>query len=176
MPARALLVVFGGLPGTGKTTLACVVSERLGAAYLRIDSIEQAIRTSGVLPSGADLGPAGYLAACAAAADNLRMGRIVVVDSVNPIAWTRDAYRAAGEAQGAAVLEVEVVCSDPAEHRRRVETRTSDIDGLVLPTWAQVENRDYEPWNRPRLVVDTAVLSVEDGVARILDAVGRHRA
>ena len=42
----AMLVVFGGLPGTGKTTLARQVADRLGATYLRIDTIEQALRSS----------------------------------------------------------------------------------------------------------------------------------
>jgi ATP-dependent 26S proteasome regulatory subunit len=35
-----LLVVFGGLPGTGKTTLTARIAAQLPAAYLRIDAIE----------------------------------------------------------------------------------------------------------------------------------------
>ena len=54
------------------------------------------------------------------------------------------------------VVEIEIVCSDRAEHRRRVETRVPDIEGLMLPTWQEVVDRDYRPWTRDRLVVDTA--------------------
>jgi len=56
-----LLIVFGGLPGTGKTTLAKAVAKRYAAVYLRIDTIEMAIRTTEVLRE--DTGPAGYVVA-----------------------------------------------------------------------------------------------------------------
>ncbi|MFO7481079.1 AAA family ATPase, partial [Oceanibaculum nanhaiense] len=32
-----MLIVFGGLPGTGKTTLSRALADRLRAVYLRID-------------------------------------------------------------------------------------------------------------------------------------------
>jgi predicted kinase len=39
----ALLVVFAGLPGSGKSVLGRGTATALGATYLRIDSIESAI-------------------------------------------------------------------------------------------------------------------------------------
>ena len=37
-----MLIVFGGLPGTGKTTVARALASRMGAVYLRIESLEHA--------------------------------------------------------------------------------------------------------------------------------------
>jgi predicted kinase len=85
----AMLIVFGGLPGTGKTTLARALSKERQAVYLRVDTIEQALRSSGMLAG--DVGPAGYLVAYALADSNLLLGRDVVADSVNPLAITRAA-------------------------------------------------------------------------------------
>lgn len=61
----------------------------------------------------------------------------VIAECVNPLAVTRDAWREAGLGAGARVLETEVVCSDPAEHRRRAETRDVGIPGLVVDTARQ---------------------------------------
>ena len=138
--------------------------------YLRIDTIEQAIRSSNVLPPATDMGPAGYFVAYQLAADNLRIGRRVVVDSVNPDSVTRDAYRAVAEREGVSFLEVEVVCSDKTEHRKRIETRKSDISGFVPPTWQSVVDRTYESWNRPHLVLDTASLSAAECLDKIMSA------
>ncbi len=162
-----MLIVFSGLPGTGKSTLARALAARLRAVLLRIDTIEQALRA--VRPDEAEMGPDGYLAGYAIAADNLSLGRTVVADAVNPIDLTRDAWRTVGERAGVPVVEIEIACSDRAEHRRRVETRVADIDGLVMPTWQNVLDRDYRPWTRDRLVVDTAGRTPEDCVEEIVD-------
>ena len=42
-----MLIVLAGLPGTGKTTLARRLCERLAAFHLRIDTIEAALKRSG---------------------------------------------------------------------------------------------------------------------------------
>ena len=167
-----MLVVFGGLPGTGKTTIARQVADRLGATWLRIDTIEQALRSS--LALGEDVGPAGYAVACAVCETNLKLGRVVVADCVNPLEITRAAWRDAAARAGAPIIEVEIVCSDEAEHRRRVESREIDIPGLVPPTWAAVVARDYEPWSEPAMVIDTAHTTAGEAVLAIVDAVKRR--
>jgi predicted kinase len=171
-----MLIVFGGLPGTGKTTLARELSRRLSATYLRIDTLEQAIQQSRIAP---DAGPSGYIAGYAVAADNLALGLTVVADSVNALTITRDSWIAVAQQAGSFFAEVETVCSDKLEHRRRVEMREPDIPGHVPPAWQDVVDRQYETWPRKHIVIDTAALPVPqaiDELVRQLSAIRHHRA
>ena len=160
-----MLISFGGRSGTGKTTIAREVVRELAAVYLRIDSIEHAMREAGW-----QVESEGYRVARAIAEDNLRLGRIVVADCVNPWPLTRSEWRAVAERSNVSTLEVEIVCSDPHEHRRRVEARTSDIAGHLLPTWQEVIGRDYREWDSQPLVIDTARLTVEQAVLAVVTA------
>ena len=154
-----MLIVLGGLPGTGKTAIAREFVARCPSAYLRIDTIEQALLTASALE---DVGPAGYVVAYELARSNLALGMTVVADCVNPLSVTRKAWRAVAASTSSGLLEVEVVCSDPAEHRRRVESRKADIPDFTLPTWEAVLRHEYEAWTTSRLVVDSAHVSASE--------------
>jgi predicted kinase len=160
-----MLIVLSGLPGVGKTAIARALAVAMGAVHVRIDTIEQALRNTGMTVEAE-----GYCVAYAVAEDNLRLGRTVVADSVNPWLLTRDAWRAVGYRAGVRTVDVEIVCSDVAEHQRRVESRASDIAGHRVPTWREVLERDYHPWTSERLVIDTATLEVGESVRRIVTA------
>ena len=163
-----MLYIFGGLPGVGKTTIAGGLARAIGAVHLRIDSIEQALRNSSVTISGSE----GYVVAYAVAEDNLRLGHSVIADSVNPIELTRAAWRNVAVRAGTPYIEVEIVCTDQPEHRRRVETRIADIAGHRLPTWQQVCDRDYEPW-QAGIVIDTAGRQTKASVANLRERLER---
>ena len=135
----ARLIALAGLPGVGKSSIARDLARRFGAIWLRIDSMDQAIWSSGTAPS--DLFDWSYRAAQAIAADNLALGLDVIADCVNVCREAREGWEAAAQRCGAEVRWLEVVCSGPAEHRRRVETRSTDVTGLTLPSWDAVAVR-----------------------------------
>lgn len=165
-----MLYILSGLPGSGKSTLSAALAGHIKAVYLRIDTIEQSMRNYSLTVDG----PAGYITGYALALDNLRLGNSVVADSVNPIEITRSAWiDVAGQAK-VPWLEIEVICSDSNEHRRRIESRTSDIPGLELPDWEQVMDREYEPWSRRPLVVDTAGRTIDESVSDLLGLISKN--
>ncbi len=160
----ARLVVFAGLPGSGKTTVSRVVADRLGACFVRIDSIESAVAAT-LSPVGGS--PVGYVVAAQVAHDQLVPGRDVVVDAVNAVEIAREGWRRLAATTGARLRFVEVVCGDAAEHRRRVEGRTGDWPGHVPPAWGAVRAAPWEPFTDERLLVDT-VHDAEQQVEAVL--------
>lgn len=110
----------------------------------------------------------GYEAIYRLAEDNLNLGLTVIADSVNPLEITREAWAEVAREANVRLINVEITCSDEMEHRRRAETRSSDIPDLVLPTWDKIQNREYHPWTQPRIVIDTAGRSVSACVDELI--------
>ena len=162
------LYIFSGLPGSGKTTVSQSLARHVGGTHLRIDTIEQALRDL----CSFDVQGEGYRLAYRLAADNLRLGISVVADSCNPIELTRREWEATASGVGAHYINIEVVCSELPEHRKRVETRQSSTPGLRLPTWDEVARREYDPWTTDRIVVDTFNRSHEESLNQLLAKVG----
>jgi predicted kinase len=161
-----MLYIFGGLPGTGKSTLSQYLTRDRQWVYLRIDTIEQALCQSGNLITGVE----GYAIAYSLAEDNLRLGLSVVADSVNPLQITRTAWHEVAQRAGVPFVEIEVICSDRAEHQRRVETRFTNIPGLRLPSWNEIVNWDYEQWDTKHVVLDTAGQTARQSMAALQQA------
>jgi len=163
------LIVFAGLPGVGKTTLAQRLAKANDAAYLRIDTIEQAMARSTLKISPAE--DAGYEVAYHVAKDNLLLGHDVVADSVNPIQITRTAWTNVARQCDAQLIQVEIVCSDMTEHRRRVEGRLADIENHRMPTWEDVQNHAYDHWATDRIIIDTANKPINEAHSALLEKI-----
>jgi predicted kinase len=159
---RPSLIVFSGLPGTGKTTVSKALAARLCAVYLRIDAIEQAMKAAGV----ERIGSAGYAVANALAESNLLLGRSIVADCVNPVHDSRLGWSNVAARASAKLVNIHLICSDAAEHRRRVEGRSVDIPGHILPTWEAVAQHEFEARNDDHLLLDTATMSPAELIGR----------
>jgi predicted kinase len=164
---KPTLYILSGLPGSGKSTLGKKLASKMGAAYLRIDTIEQALRESCAINVGSE----GYILGYRIAKDVLENGASVVADSCNPIQITRAAWESVAIECRAEFKNIEITCSNVVEHKRRVETRSCEVEGLKMPTWADVEKRQYEPWTTERIVVDTSKQAEEESLRLLLEKI-----
>ena len=160
---QPILFILSGLPATGKSTLSAYIAKKYNAMYLRVDTIEQGLRDLCNL----DVQGEGYRLAYRIAGDNLKLGRNVVSDSCNPIGLTREEWENVAKSKQCKFLNIEVVCSDKEEHKRRAESRKVDIPNLKLPDWNDIVNREYHPWQEERIEIDTANKSIEETVEEL---------
>lgn len=149
-----------------------MLASTVGAAHLRIDTIEQALRDVCRL----NVEDEGYRLAYRVAGDILRAKVSVVADSCNPVESSRQAWGKVALDSGATYVNIEVVCSDTEEHRRRIEHRTSTVPGLRLPTWPEVVGREYHDWKTERLLLDTAGRSAAECLETLLGHLSRSEA
>jgi predicted kinase len=145
-----MLVAMAGLPGTGKSTIAEVISGRLQYPVVSVDPIESSILKAGI---GADqpTGLAAYLVAETLAETILTSGRGIIVDAVNAVAPAREQWVNLAARASEPLKFIEVVCSDAELHRSRLESRYRNLPHLDEPSWHAVEQSldEYAEWNGP---------------------------
>ena len=77
-----MLIALAGLPGSGKSAVAQDLSQALNCAVLSVDPAEAAMWRAGVSKSE-PTGLAAYMVVEALAAEQIALGRDVIVDAVN---------------------------------------------------------------------------------------------
>jgi len=158
------LYIFSGLAATGKTTLAKSLANYVKAVLLRIDTIEQGISDLCDFKVEGE----GYRLSYRIAADNLRVENSVVADSCNPIKLTRLEWQNVALSNNSSYTNIEVICSDIEEHKKRIKERGCDILGMVLPSWKEVEEREYDSWDGDRILIDTASKNSSESFKELL--------
>jgi hypothetical protein len=147
--------------------MARLLAQRTGAVWLRVDTLEAAMLQAG-LPLSYETGLAAYVGVRDQAREQLNVGRWVIIDAVNGVEDARSMWRDLSEELSVDRWVVELVCTNPSEHRTRVESRRPQTPPLPKPTWEEVRLREYVAWREPVLTLDPT-LPIDDNLARILE-------
>jgi aminoglycoside phosphotransferase family enzyme/predicted kinase len=182
--ARVRLVLVGGLPGTGKSTIAAGVAETSGLELLRSDVIrKQLARLAPGLGATAGFGEGIYSPQATEATYDellrraevgLSHGATVILDASWSVAARRSQARQVAQACAADVIELR--CSAPVEvtaerMRARAEAGTdaSDADEHIAAAMAAVA----DPWPEATELVTTGpVESTRRRATEIIDGTG----
>jgi predicted kinase len=166
MPA---LIIFSGLPGVGKSTLAHALAERLHVALLAIDAM------LGIIPCSPAESAASYWAMLyrvlfSFADTQLSLGLSVVLDSVFHN-YERQAARELAARHSANFRAVYVYCSDEAVWRERVERRletTQPEDRVAHWKDTQESQKWFKAWEEGEALFVDAVEDVETNLLKVM--------
>lgn len=152
------LIIFSGLPGTGKSTLAEALGRQFNIPVFAKDWLEAVLLRNGLQPdkNGKSLGYVGYELLTVLAERQLMLGQSVILDSVASIQTIRYTWKELAVKYEADWCIIECICSDEFLHRERLSTRKRNIPGWHELEWAEVERVKgyYQPWDEKRLILD----------------------
>lgn len=152
------LIVFSGLPGTGKSKLAEAIGRELGIPVFARDWLEATLLRNDLQAESKDksLGYVGYELLTVLAERQLMLEQSVILDSVAATQTIRNSWRALSKRYKADWLVIECICSDESIHRSRLSLRKRNIPGWHELQWSEVERVKgyYSLWGGKRLILD----------------------
>ena len=167
-----MLLVFSGLPGTGKSALTEAVGRELGIPVFAKDWLEATLLRCELAPTSQNkpLGFAGYQLLTILAERQLMLGQSAILDSVASTESIRSSWKQLAAEYDAKWCVIECICSDEGVHRARMNVRQRNIPGWHELDWSEVERVKayYQPWEEDRLILN-AVKPLEDNLKRIFE-------
>ena len=162
------LIVFSGLPGTGKSTMAEDVGRDLGIPVFAKDWLEATLMRSELEATNEQksLGFAGYELLTILAERQLMLRQSVILDSVAASPTIRNTWRKLSDQYDADWRVIECYCSDEVLHQGRLKDRKRNIPGWHELEWSEVERvkQYYSRWEEERLMLDMVNPFAENGL------------
>ena len=159
------LVIFSGLPGTGKSTLANRLAREQQWTLLSIDDVV------GEIPDNPDVGfwDSKVTILLGLTAVQLELGLSVIVDSVFMNTDRHYAQQLAGK-YGARFRPIYVFVSDDKVWEQRVAKRFDQLNNKAVATWEriQVQRGHFRKWEPDTALFVDAVKPCEQNYSEVL--------
>lgn len=165
------LILFAGMPGSGKTTLARMVSRELQLPILSKDRMQRVLRDHHL---AAENTGDGYYIILDMADEQLGVGVSVILDATFPLDHFRMVANEIALRHSAKFCAIYCTNSDDDVWHRRMERRVHYVPGWRPVGWEDVLRMRtyYQPWGDNALMVDS-MRSPEENFALVLDEIRR---
>ena len=147
------IIIIGGVPGTGKTTLANELSRILNIPAFSKDELEAAIARKG-LSSNKEMKGVGYEIMSTLAKRQLKNDSSAIFDFIASGKRTAELWPDLNRIK---YKFIECVCSNQETHKKRINSRVRNIEGWYELKWEDVLEIEkiYEPLRHDGLVIDS---------------------
>lgn len=148
------LVLFSGMPGSGKTTLARQASRQLKLPIFSKDRIQRVLRDHHLADEHSG---DGYYIILDMADEQLSLGVSVILDATFPLDHFRLVASEIAARHKAKFCAIYCHCSDDAVWEARMQSRVQYVPGWKPVGWDVVlrMRQYYQPWNDNAQVVDS---------------------
>jgi predicted kinase len=150
------LVLFSGLPGTGKTRISQALARHFGFPLFTKDRLQSRLRTQDLVDRNtAD----GYLLILDLAEQQLALGISAILDGVFPLEGFRQHAKEIALQHHALLRPIHTYCSNTTLWKERMEKREQNVPDWSPAVWDEVLRLkpDFLPWSeRAALFLDAA--------------------
>ncbi|MEZ4671990.1 MAG: AAA family ATPase [Anaerolineae bacterium] len=161
------LILFAGMPGGGKTTLARQIARRLSIPVFAKDRVQRVLRDHNLADASSG---DGYYIILDMVDEQLGLGLSCMLDATFPLDHFRMVASEIAQRHKARLCAIYCYCSDDLVWQERMKDRVH-----YVPNWKPVGWQDvlrmreyYQPWNDNALFVDS-VRSPDENIPIVLD-------
>ena len=165
---QAQLILFSGLPGSGKTTLARRLAQQLHIPVLAKDRIQAALRAHGLAGRAtAD----GYHLMLELADEQLALGISVILEAVFPLAGFRVSAHQLAQQHSAGFRAIYCYCSDEGVWQKRMQARQPLVPHWTPVGWDDVERlrASFQPWDPQEALFIDSLKGLEENLGLVLE-------
>ncbi|MFT5594831.1 MAG: adenylate kinase family enzyme [Oceanicoccus sp.] len=164
------MIIIGGVPGAGKSTLAKGLSKELNIPAFSKDELEAAVARRGLCKNKETQG-VGFEIMAVIAKTQIENDNSAIFDFIASKSRITEQWSELLESE---IKYIECICSNEEIHKERIQSRNRNIEGWYELVWEDVLTirKYFQPLMTDRLILDS-VDNLNENIAKAIKYVSQ---